>query len=168
MALLLPAACCRGSTFVCTRQRLVLARAVLWCTSGLASMKHFATVLSETVAAYFFICIQFFSGMFFFNQGQPWIWMKQKKRQHVWYVYIRVIRVHIRKYTLSTYQVLPGMIQLKHYSSVAACSGYTSRDSQYTAARVHVPGIYYIVHTLQQQTATAVKIVLYICIIYSC
>ena len=36
----------------------------------------------------------------------------------------------------------------------------TQVESQYTAARVHVPGKYYIVHTLQQQTATAVIIVL--------
>ena len=63
------AACCRSSTFVCTGQRLVRARVMLWCTSGLASMKQFALVPSDIVTAYFFICVQFFSRMFFFNQG---------------------------------------------------------------------------------------------------
>ena len=55
------------------------------------------------------------------------------------------------------------MIQLQHYSSVAACSGYTkSTDSiyccTYARTRVHVPGTYDIIHTLQQQTATAVVV----------
>ena len=36
----------------------------------------------------------------------------------------------------------------------------TQVEIQYTAVRVHVPGKYYIVHTLQQQTATAVITVL--------
>ena len=36
----------------------------------------------------------------------------------------------------------------------------TQVEIQYTAVRVHVPGKYYIVHTLQQQTAIAVIIVL--------
>ena len=36
----------------------------------------------------------------------------------------------------------------------------TQGGIQYTAVRVHVPGKYYIVHTLQQQTATAVTTVL--------
>ena len=31
----------------------------------------------------------------------------------------------------------------------------TQVEIQYTAVRVHVPGKYYIVHTLQQQTAAA-------------
>ena len=55
------------------------------------------------------------------------------------------------------------MIQLQHYSSVAACCGYTSRDSVfccvYVRMHVHVPGTHYIIHILQQQTATAVLIV---------
>ena len=55
------------------------------------------------------------------------------------------------------------MIQLQHCSTVAACRGYTSRDSvdccAYARMRVHVPGTLYIIHTLQQQTATAVLIV---------
>ena len=54
------------------------------------------------------------------------------------------------------------MIQLQHYSSVAACCGYTSRDSVYGGAyarmHVHVPGTLYIIHILQQ-TATAVLVV---------
>ena len=33
-------------------------------------------------------------------------------------------------------------------------------EIQYTAVRVHVPGKYYTVHTLQQQTEAAVVIVL--------
>ena len=49
----------------------------------------------------------------------------KKRQQHVWYV--RVILVHIHIYTLWYVYI---MIQL-HYSSVAACSGYTrSRDSE--------------------------------------
>ena len=36
----------------------------------------------------------------------------------------------------------------------------TQVEIQYTAVRVHIPGKYYIVHTLQQQTATAETIVL--------
>ena len=55
------------------------------------------------------------------------------------------------------------MTQLQHYSSVAACCGYTSRDSVfccvYVRMHVHVPGTHYIIHILQQQTATAVLIV---------
>ena len=35
----------------------------------------------------------------------------------------------------------------------------TQVEIQYTAVRVHVPGTSYIVHTLQQQTATAVLVV---------
>ena len=54
------------------------------------------------------------------------------------------------------------MTQLQHYSSVAACCGYTSRDSVYGGAyarmHVHVPGTLYIIHILQQ-TATAVLVV---------
>ena len=52
------------------------------------------------------------------------------------------------------------MIQL-HYSGVAACIVGTQVEIQYTTAvRVHVPGTYYIVHTLQQQTATAAAVVM--------
>ena len=43
---LFPAAYGRSSTIVCTDivQRLVRARVVLWCTSDLASVKHFEIV----------------------------------------------------------------------------------------------------------------------------
>ena len=34
----------------------------------------------------------------------------------------------------------------------------TQVEIQYTAVRVHVPGTNYIVHTSQQQTATAVEV----------
>ena len=55
------------------------------------------------------------------------------------------------------------IIQLQHYSTVAACSGYTSRGSAYccayTRVHVHVPGTHYIANVLQQQTSTAVLIV---------
>ena len=41
------------------------------------------------------------------------------------------------------------MIQLQHYSSVAACSGYTSRDSVYCCAyarmHVHASGTHYVI-----------------------
>ena len=37
------------------QDRLVCARGVLCCTSGLASMKHFAIVPSDVVVTYFFI-----------------------------------------------------------------------------------------------------------------
>ena len=52
------------------------------------------------------------------------------------------------------------MVQLRYYSSVAVCSGYSkSKDSIYYCAyartRVYVPGTYSIIHILQQQTATA-------------
>ena len=54
------------------------------------------------------------------------------------------------------------MIQLQHHSNVAACSGYTSRDSVYWCAcartRVLVQGAYYIIHALQQHTAAAVVV----------
>ena len=60
------------------------------------------------------------------------------------------------------------MIQLHYYCSVAACIVGTQVDIQYTiAVLVHVPGtyiytpgIYIIVHILQQQTATAAVAVL--------
>ena len=62
LVLLLPAACCRSIAFVCTGQRLVCARVVLWCTSGVASMKRFAIVPSDIVVAYF--CIYLYSIVF--------------------------------------------------------------------------------------------------------
>ena len=34
-------------------------------------------------------------------------------------------------------------------------------EVQYSAVRVHVPGTYYIIHTLKQQTATAAVVVLH-------
>ena len=73
LVLLLPAACCRSSTFVCTGQRLVCARVVLWCTSGLAPMKHFATVPSDMVVAYFFIylCSVFLRQVFLEPEPTP-------------------------------------------------------------------------------------------------
>ena len=57
LVLLLTAACCRSSTFVCIGQRLVRARVVLWSTGtpGFSSMKHFASFPSGLVEAYFFI-----------------------------------------------------------------------------------------------------------------
>ena len=82
------------------------------------SILQFSLRIRRTVAAYF----SFFSGMFFFNQSQPWIlWSKQtlflpirqsiknkkyknetkKWQQHVWYV--RVLRVHIHIHIYSTY-----------------------------------------------------------------
>ena len=92
--LLFPAACCRSRTFVCTGQRLVRARVVLWCTSGLISMKHFATVPSDMVAVYFFHLYSVFSGMFFFG-ANPGFVSNKKKRQHVWYVWYVCTSVYI-------------------------------------------------------------------------
>ena len=56
----------------------------------------------------------------------------------------------------STY-VLPRMIRIKNYNITAASLHVVGAyiEIQYSAARVHVSGTYYIVHTLQQQTATA-------------
>ena len=59
------------------------------------------------------------------------------------------------------YVYVTGMTQLQHYSSVAACSGYTGRDLYCcVCARtlVHVPGTHHIIHTLKRQTATAVVV----------
>ena len=71
--------------------------AVLWCTSGLASKKHFAIVPSDIFEAYLFIYLY---SVFFrhgFLQPEPTLagfaWSKQKQ-EHAWYV--RVICVHIR------------------------------------------------------------------------
>ena len=76
-----------------------------------------------------------------------------------------MIRVHIHIYTLLYVYII---IELHCYSSVAACIVGTQVDIQYTiAVLVHVPGtyiytpgIYIIVHILQQQTATAAVAVL--------
>ena len=112
---------CRSSTFVCTGQRVVRARVVLWSTPGLASMKHFAFFSSDAYSRglFFHLGYSFFSGMFFFNQSQPWIlWSKptlflplrrrikkkkkkkekKKRQQHVWYV-----RAHTYSYILDVY-----------------------------------------------------------------
>ena len=99
------------------------ARVVLWSISGLASMKHFAIAPSDIVAASFFIHIQSFSGMFFFNQSLPWIRIKQTKTT------ARLIRA-----CDTCAHPYIGMLQL-HYSSVGAYSGYTrSRYSVYCCA----------------------------------
>ena len=63
---------CRSSTFVCTGQRLVRARVVLWSIPGLASMKHFAVFSSDTYSRKRIfsrentcrLCIIFFSRIF--------------------------------------------------------------------------------------------------------
>ena len=69
--------------------RLVRARVVLWSTPVLASMKHFAIFPPDTVAAYFFIyVVQFFSGILFFNQSQPWICMEQTKNDSTFDTYV--------------------------------------------------------------------------------
>ena len=86
----------------------------------------------------FLIYIQFFSGMFFFNQSQPWICTYETNKNDR---YVRVIRVHIHIYTLLLYVYM--MIQLYFYSSVAACTMGTQVEIQYTTAvRVHVRGTY--------------------------
>ena len=71
LVLLLPAAWCPSSTFVCTGQGLVCAHVVLWCTSGLVSMKKFSIFPSDTVLAYFSsICVHFLLGHVFL-QPEP-------------------------------------------------------------------------------------------------
>ena len=49
------------------------------------------------------------------------------------------------------------MIRMKNYNITAVSLHVMGAyiEIQYSAARVHVSGTYYIVHTLQQQTATA-------------
>ena len=57
--------CCRSSTFVCTGQRPVRARVVLWSTPGLASMKHLAIFPSDTnCRGVFSILLIFFRHVF--------------------------------------------------------------------------------------------------------
>ena len=90
----------RNSRFVCTGQRLVRARVVLWSTGNpvLASMKHFASFPSDLVAAYFFIyrVFSFFQVFYSSTRANPGLVWNKQKRQHVWH--IRVIRVHIHIY----------------------------------------------------------------------
>ena len=64
-----------------------------------------------------------------------------------------MIRLHIHIYILQYYNT---EIQL-YYSSVLACVVGTQVEIQYTTA-VRVHATYYIVHTLQQQTATAAAV----------
>ena len=137
--------------------RLVRARVVLWCTtSDLASMKHFAIVsLWIYCSRGVFFCLYSVFFRHVFLQPEPtldsYVW-KKHKRQHVWYV--RVVRVHIHIYTLLYVYI---MTQLHYNSSAVACIGGTRVDIQYTTAvRVHVPGTYiyiyiFIVHCNNNQ-----------------
>ena len=73
--LLLPAAFGRSSTFVCTEQRLVRVRVVLWFTYGLAPMKHSAIVSLRIYCSrgiFFNLCSVFLRHVFL-QQSQPWI-----------------------------------------------------------------------------------------------
>ena len=73
-----------------------------------------------------------------------------------------MIRVHIFKYVFDEYIMIQLLIQ--HYSSVAACSGFTKGtkvELQYVYCFVYArTGTYYIMRTLEQQIATAVTAVL--------
>ena len=95
---------------------------------------------TAVVAAYFSIYIQFFSGMFFCNQSQPWICTYETNKTTARLIrIIRVIRVHIYIDALLYVYI---MIQL-HYSSVAASIVGRQVEIQYTTdVRVHVPGTY--------------------------
>ena len=107
------------------------ARVVLWSTGtpGLASTKHFASFFSDIVATFFF---HVWYLVFFrcFVQPEPTLALYETKTpDSTSDTY--VIRVHIHIYPKYI------MIQLQHYSSVAACRGYTS-EIQCTAVRMHV------------------------------
>ena len=64
---------CRSSTFVCTGQRLVRARVVLWSTPGLASMKHFAIFSSNAYSrgVFFYLGYYFFQACFSSTRANP-------------------------------------------------------------------------------------------------
>ena len=156
--LLFPAPCGRRSTIVCTGHRLVRARVVLWCTSDLASIKHFASVSLRIYCGsgvFFHLYSVFFRHVFLQPEPTLGLYVRNKqKRQHVWYV--RVMRVHIHIYTLLTVPIYCDTTYI-NYSSVAACIVGTQVDIQYTTAvRVHVPGTYiyiyiFIVHCNNNQ-----------------
>ena len=61
--------------------------------------------------------------------------------------------VYIRYVCITTYDT----IRMKNYNITAVSLHVMGAyiEIRYSAARVHVSGTYYIVHTLQQQTATA-------------
>ena len=144
--LLLTAACCRNSTFVCTGQRLVHAPVVLWSTgtSGLASMKHFASFPSDIVATYFSSRVFSFYQIFYSStRANPGFVWNQQKRQHVWH--IRVIRVHVLEV-----HIYPMYILWYNYNITAKLLHVvgTLVEIQYTAVRMHVCVCTYQVHII--------------------
>ena len=128
--LLFPAACGRSSTFVCTGQSLVRARVVLWCTSGLVSMKHFAIVSLRIYCirgVFFHLFSVFFRHVFL--QPEPtldlYVWNKNDSTSdnvldtcaHP-YLYSTAVRIYYDTTTLLQ-------------QCYCMYSGYTSRDSVY-------------------------------------
>ena len=105
--------------------------------------------------------VHIYPGMYLHNPG--FVRIKQTKRQHVWYVsYMWYLCTCILYSTVRIYYDTSTLHQCccKH-------SGYTSRDSVYyccacarTRCNIYIVYtskyfVYIIVHTLQQQTATA-------------
>ena len=144
--LLFPAACGRFCAIVCTGRRLVRARVVVWCTSDLASMKHFAIISLRIYCSrgvFFHLYSVFFRHVF--NQSQPWICAYETNENDctfgtsVWYVCTSIFILYCTS--------IPGIMLQHYYSSVAACTVGTQVDIPYTAVRVHVPGTYIFYRT---------------------
>ena len=144
---------CRRSTFVCTGQRLVHARVVLWSTPGLASMKHFAVFSSDTTysrGVFFHLGYSFFFRHVSLQPEPTLDFMKQtkfilpirrriknkkqkpKQKNATAARLIRTCDTCAHTYILYVYI----MIQLQHYSSVELHVMGTQVEIQYTAVCV--------------------------------
>ena len=111
----------------------------------LASMKLFAVIPLDIVAAHFSLCIHFLSGLFSFNRSHHWIGMKQPKT---------TARLMCTCDTCAHPYI--GIILL-HCSSVAACGGY-ARSSDLVCC-CECARIRYILYcTYFATTATAVVV----------
>ena len=151
LVLRLVAACCRISAFVCTGQRLVRARVALWSTPGLASMKHleafgnFPFGYSRDVFFHLLVHRLFSFFQAFFLQPELTLDLYETKKTTA-----RLIRTcHACAHTYIHYVYISC-----DTTTIQQQWGPQEAEIQYTAVRVHVPGTYYAIHTLRQQTAT--------------
>ena len=182
--LLLAAACCRSSTFVCTGQRLVRARVVLSSTPGFASMNLFQinnwktlpvsttdwmveTQLcklrdaSNTFVSIFpsdIVTAYFSSRLLSFCQA-----CFSSTRANPGFVWNKKKRqqvwyTRVIRVHIDIYSTYIWWYNYNITAVLLHVVGTQEVAIQYTAVRVHVPGTYCIIHTSQQQTATTVVV----------